>query len=168
MLIRELLLPEYDQEITSTRKLLECVPDDKLGWKPHEKSMSLGRLAGHIAEIPNWAARTIQTESFEIMPGRTPYVGSSRADLLQTLEKYAAEGRQAIAGASDEDFSKPWTLKFAGKTVFSLPRSAVLRSMAMSHLVHHRGQLSVYLRLLDVPIPGMYGPSADESGRLAK
>lgn len=168
MEIRELLLPEYDEEISSTRKILECVPDDKLGWKPHDKSMLLGRLAGHIAELPNWATRAITTDTFEFTPGRAPYIGSSRADLLEKLNLTAAEGRAAIAGASDEEFSKPWTFKFAGKTVFTLPKFAVLRRMALSHLVHHRGQLSVYLRLLDVPIPGMYGPSADESAKFAK
>ncbi len=168
MPLNELLLSEYDHEIASTSKMLECVPEDKWGWKPHEKSMTLGRLAGHVAEIPNWAARAILADTFEITPGRAPYLASSRADLLQTLDRSAAEGRKAIEGASDDEFSRSWTLKFAGKTVFTLPKCQVLRRMAINHLIHHRGQLSVYLRLLDIPIPGMYGPSADESGKFSK
>ena len=162
MPIAQMLLPEFDQEMASTRKLLEIVPDDKLDYKPHEKSMALGRLAGHVAEMPGWILTTIKTESLDIQPGAMPFIAKSRQELLDSFDKQVAEARAALAGASDEDMAKTWTLTFAGKPVFSMPRAAVVRISGMNHLIHHRGQLGVYLRLNNVEIPGMYGPSADE------
>jgi uncharacterized damage-inducible protein DinB len=162
MPIAEMLLPEFDQEMANTRKMLELVPEGKLDYKPHEKSMTLGRLAGHTAEMAGWATTVITTESIELTGGRQPFSPKSRQELLAAFDKGVAEARAAIAGASDEDLTKTWTLSFAGKTVFSMPRAAVLRSMVMSHVIHHRAQLGVYLRLNEVEIPGMYGPSADE------
>ena|SRR5579863_7406490 len=162
MPISEMLLPEFDQEMANTRKLLGCVPDDRMDYKPHEKSMSLGRLAGHVAELPGWATMTLNTEGLDIQPGQQPYIGKSRKDLLETFDKNAAEARQRIAIATDKELSQTWTLTFKGKAVFAMPKAGVLRGTVMNHLVHHRAQLGVYLRLNDIAIPGMYGPSADE------
>ena len=160
--ISQALLPEFDQEMANTRKLLERVPGDKFNYKPHEKSMPLGRLASHVAELPNWATHTITTEQLDLKPGQEPYLAASAQDLLASFDKNITEARHAIAGASDEDLGKTWTLKFNGSTVFSMPRAAVLRGAVINHLIHHRAQLGVYLRLNNIEIPGMYGPSADE------
>lgn len=163
MSISQTLLPEFDQEMASTRKLLEVVPEDKFDYKPHEKSMAMGRLAGHVAELPLWAATTIKVDELNIQPGDKPFEPATKAELLATFDKNAAEARKTIAEVSDEHLAKPWTLKFSGKEIFTMPRFAILRSMAMNHLIHHRAQLGVYLRLNDIPIPGMYGASADEA-----
>jgi uncharacterized damage-inducible protein DinB len=162
MTISEILLPEFDQEMASTRKILDCVPEDKFAWKPHAKSMSLDRLASHVADLPNWGSCIINQDSLDLMPGMKPFIAETKAELMEALDKNVAATRDAIAGAGDEHLGKIWTFSFAGHTVFALPRTAALRSAVMSHLIHHRGQLSVYLRLLDVAIPGMYGPSADD------
>jgi uncharacterized damage-inducible protein DinB len=162
MSIATSLLPEFDQEMASTRKILECVPDDKSEYRPHPKSMPLGRLAGHVAELASWGATTINTDVLEITPDFVPFVAESRQQLLETFDKHAAAAREAIAGASDEHYFKTWELKFSGKTMMSLPRIAVLRTVVMNHLIHHRAQLGVYLRMNDIAIPGMYGPSADD------
>jgi uncharacterized damage-inducible protein DinB len=161
MTISEMLLPEFDQEMANARKILDCVPEDKFNWKPHPKSMTLGRLASHVAEMPQWALFTIQQDQLELTPGMKPFNAETKAELLETLDKNTAAAREALAGVSDEDLGKIWKLIYAGNPMFAMPRTAVLRSMVFSHMIHHRGQLSVYLRLLDVPIPGMYGPSAD-------
>jgi uncharacterized damage-inducible protein DinB len=124
--------------------------------------MSLGRLASHVAELPNWAAHTLQVEVLVITPGQKPYLAADTAQLLTDFDKNVAEGRALIAASSDEDLQKIWTLRFGDKDVMSMPRFAVLRGVVMNHLIHHRAQLSVYLRLNEVEIPGMYGPSADE------
>ena len=162
MTISQMLLPEFDQEMASTRKILECVPEDKFTWKPHEKSMTLGRLASHVAEMPQWTQATINEEKLELTPGMKPFNAATRDELLTSLDQNTAAAREAIQGASDEHLGKTWSLIYGGQTIFSMPRAAVLRNMVMSHMIHHRGQLSVYLRLLEVPIPGMYGPSADQ------
>jgi uncharacterized damage-inducible protein DinB len=162
MPISEMILPEFDEEMKSTRKMLERVPDGKFDYKPHEKSMALGRLASHVAELPGWAAHTLQTEVLEIQPGQKPFLASTRQELLESFDKNVADGHNLIAAASDSDLQKMWTFKYGGQTVFSMPRVAVLRSVVMNHLIHHRAQLSVYLRLNEIEIPGMYGPSADE------
>jgi uncharacterized damage-inducible protein DinB len=162
MTISEMLLPEFDQEMTNTRKILDNVPEEKFAWKPHAKSMTLTRLASHVAELPGWGGHIINQDRLDLTPDMKPFIAATKAELMEALDKNVAATREAIAGAGDEHFGKIWTLTFAGHTIFALPRSAALRNMVMSHLVHHRGQLSVYLRLLDVAIPGMYGPSADE------
>jgi uncharacterized damage-inducible protein DinB len=161
MTISEMLIPELDQEMANTRAILERVPENKFDWKPHAKSMSLGRLASHVVEMPTWAVYTVNQDSLELTPDMKPFIASSNAELLEALDKNVAAARAAIAGASDESLGKTWSLIYGGHTIFSMPRAAVLRSMVFSHIIHHRGQLGVYLRLLDVPIPGMYGPSAD-------
>ena len=157
------LLPEFDQEIKNTRRMLECVPDGKFDYQPHQKSMTLGRLASHVAEMPSWAVYTLNQEVLDVPADAKPRVAGSRVELLEMFDKSVPEAREKIAAASDEEWQKNWTLNFAGKTIFSLPRSTVMRSMVMNHLVHHRAQLGVFLRLNDVMFPGMYGPSADEN-----
>ena len=162
MPISELLLPEFDQEMSNTRKILERVPDDRLRFKPHEKSMEFGRLASHIAELPGWGKNTFETDFLELSGDFKPWIAQSRQELLEKFDKNVAEARAMLAAAKDEDFEKTWTLKFAGKLVFSMSRYNVFRSSFHNHLVHHRAQLGVYLRLNEIAVPGMYGPSADE------
>ena len=152
--------------MASTRKALERVPEDKFGWKPHAKSMTLGRLATHVAELTGWVSTALDKDSFDFAPpGAPPYqpqTAASRAAVLELFDKNTAAARTAMAAASDAQWMQIWTLLNGGKTVFALPRVAVFRSMVMNHMIHHRGQLAVYLRLNDVPVPALYGPSADE------
>jgi len=162
MPIRDILLPEFDHEMASTRKILERIPEEDLRFQPHPKSMPLGRLAGHIAELPGWVVPAMQREMLELDANYKPYVPSSPKELLERFDKNVGEARAALSGVSDEQLAAAWTLKAGGKTIFTLPRVAAYRGMVMSHLIHHRGQLGVYLRVLEVEIPGMYGPSADE------
>ncbi len=164
MTIAELLLPEFDREVAKTRRLLELVPTDRFDYRPHPRSMTLGALAGHVAEIPGWATMTINTEVLEFGDDFTPWVPASTQDLLDKIDTVSTEARAALAGATDEAMAVTWTLKWNGQVIVSNPRHTVLRDFVFSHLVHHRAQLGVYLRLLDIPIPGMYGPSADEMG----
>jgi uncharacterized damage-inducible protein DinB len=156
------LLPEFDDEMKKTRKILERVPDDKFDYKPHEKSMNLGRLATHIAELPNWAVITIDQDVLEMQPGYKPHIATTQGELLDIFDKNVAAAREKIAGATDDHWNQIWTFKFNGKTMMALPRTAVMRGVVMNHIIHHRGQLSVFLRLNDLAVPGMYGPSADE------
>jgi uncharacterized damage-inducible protein DinB len=166
MTISQSLLGEFDSEMANTRRTLERVPEDKLSWKPHERSFALGRLAAHIAEAPGWSVPTIAMDELDISPVGTPpyqpFEPKSRQEILDYFDKQIAAAREAIAGASDDHLRKPWTLLAAGKTMFTMPRIAVLRGMIMNHTIHHRAQLTVYLRLLDIPVPALYGPSADE------
>ncbi|HEV2616414.1 MAG TPA: DinB family protein [Candidatus Acidoferrales bacterium] len=163
MAIRDGILPEFDHEVANTRKTLERVPEGKPDYKPHEKSMAMGRLAGHLAELPGWAKESILQDSIEIGKSESePLVMKSRKHLLEEFDRRVAAGRAAIAGASDEELKKPWSLIANGKTIFTLPKIAVLRGFVMNHMIHHRAQLGVYLRLNDVPVPSIYGPSADE------
>jgi len=162
MPISQILLPEFDHEMANTRKLLECVPDGKFDYKPHDKSMTLGQLAGHVAEIPSYGSATILLERLDMKGDEKPFHPTSRTEILERFDKNVAETRAAIAGVSDEDLAKIWSFSFAGREVFSMPRIAVLRAMMLSHLIHHRAQLGVYLRMNSVEFPGMYGPSADE------
>ena len=166
MPISEALLPEFDQEMANTRRTLERVPADKFDWKPHEKSMPMGHLAIHIATSPGWIAQMIDTESLDIAPPDAPPYEMPKVDsaeeLIKLLDENVAKARAAIEGASDEHLLKSWTLLSGGKTIFTLPRINVIRSSVMNHNIHHRAQLGVYLRLNDVPVPDIYGPSADE------
>jgi len=159
----ESLLPEFDHEMAITRKTLERIPQEKLSWAPHEKSMSLGRLAGHVAELPHFGSIIMKTDSMDLASGDyQPLTATSQKQALDAFDKAAAEARAAIAAASNEELMQSWTLLYGGQTVFAAPRVGVLRSMMLSHMIHHRGQLSVYLRLNNVPVPSIYGPSADE------
>ncbi len=170
MAINQALLPEFDHEMANTRKTLERIPDDKLGWKPHEKSMTLGRLAGHIAERPGWGAITVNQDSIDVAPvGAPPQTGAtakSRQEALDMFDAKVAEARAAMAGGSDEQLMRPWSLLMGGKSVFTMPKVAVLRGFVMNHTIHRRAQLGVYLRLNDIPVPSIYGPSADERGMM--
>jgi uncharacterized damage-inducible protein DinB len=162
MTIAQTLLPEFDQEMANTRKMLERVPDGKFDYKPHEKSMTLGRLAAHTCEIPSYASGTLRLERMDFTGEEKPFSPATRKELLDAFDKHVREARELLAKATDEELAKTWTLTYKGQQIFALPRSAVLRSMVMNHLIHHRSQLGVYLRLNNVAIPGMYGPSADE------
>ena len=162
MAIVDALLPEFDHEIATTRKLLERVPDDRFDWKPHDKSMSLGQLASHVATLPSWGQMTMNQPEFDLGGDFRQPEMKTHADLVSTFDRIAADTRAAMAGKSDAEFMAPWTLKHTGKTLFTMPKAAVMRSFVLNHLIHHRGQLSVYLRLNDVPLPSIYGPSADE------
>ena len=167
MAINQALLPEFDMEFANTRKMLERVPDDKLAWKPHPKSFSMGNLATHIAELPGWMGATILQDSFDIAPpGGPAYTRpqfKSRKEILEMFDKNVPVARAAIANATDQQLLSPWSLLKAGQTLFTMPKIAVVRNFLMNHNIHHRAQLGVYLRLNDVPVPGMYGPSADET-----
>jgi len=138
------------------------VPEDKFGWKPHQKSMSLGELATHVANIPHWGSITLKETEFDMSGPRTA-LATSRAELLSRFDSHVVETRAALVGKTDAELLAHWSLKQDGQKLFTMPRAAVWRSFVLNHLVHHRGQLSVYLRLNDVPVPGMYGPSADET-----
>jgi uncharacterized damage-inducible protein DinB len=162
MPIAQMLLPEFEQEMKSTRKLLECVPDGKFDYKPHEKSMTLGQLAAHVAQMPEYTVSTLKLERMDFTGEEKPSLPATRKELLEAFDMRAAEARELLAKATDQDLAKVWTLTYKGQQIFSMPRSAVLRSMCFNHLYHHRGQLGVYLRMNNVAIPGMYGPSADE------
>lgn len=166
MAISKSLLPEFDNEMANTRKTLERVPDDKFTWKPHEKSFPMGGLATHLANLPSWGSLILSSDSFDVAPGgnpvKTPELNSTSAVLKQFDENTAAT-RSAIEAASDEDLFRTWTLQSNGKGLMTLPKIAVLRGFVMNHMIHHRAQLGVYLRLNDIPVPSIYGPSADES-----
>jgi len=163
---KDTILPEFDMEMDNTRRTLERVPDDKFSWQPHTKSGTLGWMAGHIANLPFWAVMTMKQDSLNLAPasGPAPTVAkpANRKEVLELFDKNRAEARAALAGGSDAAYAKPWALLMGEKELFREPRASVLRRMVLNHMIHHRGQLTMYLRLLDVPVPGLYGPSADE------
>ena len=162
MAIEDALLTDYDHEMGTTRKLLELVPEDKLSWKPHEKSMSLGGLATHLSNIPNWGGTILNEAFFDLAAAPPPRSEpTSRAAILAEFDDTRAKVR-AWMDKTDAEYNAPWTLKRGGQQMFSVPRVAAFRSFVLHHIIHHRGQLSVYLRLNDVPVPPIYGPSADE------
>ena len=163
--ISQSLLPEFDREMASTRRTLERVPEGNPDFRPHPKSMSLGRLAGHVAEIPMWAVVSLTRDEFDVS-GRTAenaFVMTSRQAVLDRFDAELAKARAALADTSDADMMKIWSLKRGGATIMAMPKIAVLRGMVMNHIIHHRAQLGVYLRMNDVPVPSIYGPSADEA-----
>ncbi len=165
MTIAATLLPEFDQEMQNTRKALERVPDDqsKFDWTPHPKSMPFFKLASHIANIPEWAVYTMQRDVLDLSVDGKMAKPSSKKELLELFDEHVKAARAEIEKASDEHFMKPWTLKMGEQTFFTEPRATVIRKMVMSHGIHHRSQLCVYLRLNDIPVPAIYGPSADET-----
>jgi uncharacterized damage-inducible protein DinB len=164
MPIKDALLPDVDRELGATRRLLERVPADRLAWQPHERSMSLGQLAAHLAGIPRWGALALQTTQYDMAegPAGLPSAGSPQ-EILALFDREAGAMRgQLEQTEGDGPLLAQWTLRKEGQEVFSLPRVAALRILVMNHLIHHRGQLTVYLRLLGVPLPPLYGPTADE------
>ena len=163
MPLNQALLPEFDHEMATTRRVLERIPDDKFAWKPHEKSMSLGELATHLATLPHWSEAIVGQDSFDVATAPANPKLKSRQEVLGAFDASAAAARKAIAGATDQELMATWSFRMGDKTIFSLPRVGVLRSFIMNHSIHHRGQLSVYLRLNNVPVPSIYGPSADEN-----
>ena len=166
MTIQELLLPEFDEEMAGTRRMLERVPEASLTWKPHEKSMTLGRLASHVADLPMRCVSIITTDTFVRPTDFKPFLAGSTQELLEHFDAASGAARQALPTLREDQLPAMWTIKFGERTINSLPRALALRRVFIDHLVHHRGQLSVYLRLLDVPVPGMYGPSADDQNRI--
>jgi len=163
MSMAQAFLPEFDYEMANTRRTLERVPEDKLDFTPHEKSKSLIWLANHIATIPEWAPLIIDCDAIDLaaMPPRPP-LPATREQLLGVFDAAARRAREKLAGASDERLLKPWRLHMGEREIINMPRAAVYRSMVMNHLIHHRGQLTVFFRLNNVPLPALYGPSADE------
>jgi uncharacterized damage-inducible protein DinB len=168
MPIRDAFLAEFDNEIVGTRKTLERVPESKFAWKAHDKSFSMGHLASHIANLPSWVKYTLTQDSLDLMPVGKPKMETPQArtnkELLDTFDANVKEAREILAKATDEQMHGNWSLMGGGKVFFTMPKVAVLRSFVFNHLVHHRAQLGVYLRLNDIPVPSLYGPSADESG----
>jgi len=161
MPINELLIREFDREMHNTRKTLERVPADKWDWKPHEKSGSLGWMAAHVANLSGFTTVVISTPSFDTAGATIPRV-EKHADLLDKFAKFSQEARAALEGVTDEQLQQPWTLKRDGQVIFSMPRYDAVRTMCFNHIIHHRAQLTMYLRQLNVPVPALYGPSADE------
>lgn len=166
MSIAESILPEFDQEMANTRKVLERIPDEKLDWKAHPKSNTIGWNGAHLAEIPGWVEGTLTKDSWDINPpGGEPYrtpSANSRQQIIETFDKNVAAARKAIQATSDGAFMKDWSLLSGGKVFFTMPRIAVIRTFVLNHTIHHRAYLCSYLRLNDIPVPGLYGPSGDE------
>ncbi len=162
----ESLLLEFDQEMANTRKVLERLPDDKLDWKPHSKSHTIGWNANHVVDMVNWIVAVITMPSLDIAPiGGQPYqvpALASRREILERFDHNVTAARKALATCDDQRINETWTLLKAGAPMMSMPRKVVIRSFVLNHMIHHRAHLCVYLRLNDIPVPGMYGPSGDE------
>jgi uncharacterized damage-inducible protein DinB len=162
MTVKDTFLPDFDHEMAVTRRVLERVPEALLGWKPHEKSFALGGLAAHIAQIPHWGEAILDRDSYDVaQPGR-PAPESSAADVLATFDGHVSTVRRRLIERSDAELMAPWTLRRGTQTLMLMPRIVALRSFLIHHIIHHRGQLTVYLRLQDVPVPPLYGSTADE------
>jgi uncharacterized damage-inducible protein DinB len=166
MTYAETLLPEFDQEMANTRKVLERLPDDKQDWQGHPKSHTIGWNANHVADIPNWLVAVLTQPTTDIAPvggEKYPFPElASREEILGLFDKNVAAAREALTGAKDEEVGQPWTLLQGGNPIFTMPRSTMIRSYILNHIIHHRAHLCVYLRLNDIAVPGMYGPSGDE------
>lgn len=165
MAIAEALIPEYDHEMGTTRRLLDRVPEAEFGWKPHDKSMTLGQLAAHLANIPTWCSWTLRVTTLDLATlgdDARPKPAVSRGALLAEFDGKVAAARARLVNSTDPELLAPWTLKSGDQELFTMPRISAIRSFVMNHMIHHRGQLSVYLRLKDVPVPPIYGPTADE------
>jgi len=164
MNLNEAMLGELQNEAASTRKMLELIPDDKLTWTPHEKSMTLGTLASHIAEIPTWVNATIEKDELDFATSDyKPFIPTSAKELVERFDKNMSAAVESLKNTSNETLMKNWKLRSGEDIYFDMPKIQVLRGFVLNHNVHHRGQLSVYLRLNDVPLPSVYGPTADEA-----
>jgi uncharacterized damage-inducible protein DinB len=159
------ILPEFDREMANTRKVLERVPEDKMDWKAHPESHTIGWNANHLAEIPGWVEGTLTKPSWDVAPAEGEHYQSPKAktrrELLEIFDRNIAAARKSIAAVKDEEMMQPWSLLQAGKPIFTMPRAAMIRGFVLNHLIHHRAILCVYLRLNDIPVPGMYDPSGD-------
>lgn len=162
MAIKDAFIAELKHESTLTKKMLERVPMDKNDWKPHEKSMTLGRLATHVAEIPHWISDIINIDEFDFLKHFKPNKATSQDELIAIFQEKLDMAIADLEKTNDDDFKKRWVVKSGDQVFYDLPKKVAIRGWGFSHLVHHRGQLSVYLRLLNIPVPGMYGPSADD------
>jgi uncharacterized damage-inducible protein DinB len=162
----EATLPEFDQEMASTRKVLERIPDDKLNWQAHPKSHTMGWNANHLADLPGWSISILTQPDFDFAPPNgpryeTPKLASTK-EILALFDKNVAAARKALAEVKDSSMADQWTLRGGDRVIFTMPRAAVYRGFMMNHIIHHRAILCVYLRLNNIPVPGMYGPSGDE------
>jgi uncharacterized damage-inducible protein DinB len=163
MAMAQALLMEFDREMATTRKMLERFPEEKTDWKPHDTCMTLGRLAGHVSELVGWVVPTMTQDKLVLDSGKyQPTVVKSRSEVLKQFDDNVKTAREVIAKSSDDAFMQQWTLEAGGKSVFTMPKAAVLRGFVMNHMIHHRGQLAAFYRIAGVPIPSLYGPSKDE------
>lgn len=162
MSLSDSLMPELEIELAKTRDALARIPTEKLDWQPHEKSSNLAWMAGHLANLPHWGLMTLTTPDIELADTPPAPNAESTEDALDTFDRNVAAFKTALEGASDETLLANWRLVYKGQELFNMPRMAVIRSMVLNHIIHHRGQLTVYLRLNDIPVPALYGPSADE------
>jgi len=163
MAIKDAFIGELKHESSLTKKMIERVPLDKKDWKPHEKSMTLGRLATHVAEIPHWISRVITADEFDfLVQGFSSHTAASQEELMTIFNEKLIKAITDLQTMDDESFNKIWTVRRGEQVMFNTAKKIAIRNWALNHLIHHRGQLSVYLRLLNIPVPGMYGPSADE------
>jgi uncharacterized damage-inducible protein DinB len=162
----ELLLPEFDAEMASTRKVLTAVPEDKFGWRPHAKSFTMRALAGHVAELSSWTSEVLRRERFDVtgenQPENTNFKPAGTQQMLERFEEWTARARADLAAATDDAMQQEWVMTWDGYEIVRMPRYQAIRKWSLNHMVHHRGQLGVYLRLNDLKVPGVYGPSADE------
>lgn len=167
MTYAQTLLPEFDQEMANTRKVLAQIPDDKFDWRAHPKSNTIGWNANHLADMPSWAVNILTQDELDVAPvGGEPWSmpnATTTKDVLDMFDKNVAAARTAIESVSEADLPKTWSLLQAGQPIFTMPRAAVIRGFVMNHMIHHRAHLCVYLRLNDIPVPGMYGPTGDET-----
>lgn len=162
MSIQKALSIELEREKNNTLRMLKALPNEQFGWKPHEKSMSLGQLANHIVELHNWVSLVFNAAVFDFKSDYIPATSTTKEELIEILENGFEKNRKIIVSLTDENYLSTWTLKSGDHVIAEMPKSGAIRFIVTNHLIHHRGQLSVYLRLLDIPLPGVYGPSADE------
>jgi uncharacterized damage-inducible protein DinB len=163
----EMILPEYDQEMAGARKVLERIPEDKLEWRAHPKSNTIGWNANHLVEIPGWVEPTLLHSTFDMAPvGGPRYLSpklTTRKEILELFDRNVAAGRTALSKVRDESLGEMWSLAEAGKVLLTMPRAAAIRGFVLNHLIHHRAILTVYLRLNNISVPALYGPSGDEA-----
>ena len=162
MSINQELLGELGYEVISTRKILERIPADKFDWKPHERSLTMGDLANHLTDIFAWYKMTLETDELDFAVGYAPVTAQNAEELTNNFDNNVAGAKESLQKAAPEVFAQNWTLRSGEHVIFTLPKTSVLRTFVVNHLVHHRAQLGIYLRLNDIPVPSMYGPSADE------